>query len=117
MNIERLNLKWYVLDYDFNSDAIIKFNIFNSSKFNDCVNELIKKYSNFTDFKEKLKKDLMYCFWSKSEYEIVVGGLFAKEDKDLFKIDVYEQVLPNLDILVDYIINEVNKKKRKKLTK
>lgn len=117
MDIRKLNLKWYVLNHDFNKNTIEKWNIFNSSRFIDGLNNLLKKYTTFSDFKEKLEKELMYCFWSKAEYEIIVGGLFAKEDKDFFKIDIYSQVKPNLDILANYIIDEVNKKKRKKFVK
>lgn len=117
MDIRKLNLRWYVLNHDFNANTIIQWNIFNSSRFLDCLEEAIKKYTTFESFKERLNKDLMYCYWSKAEYEIIAGGLFAKKDDDFSKIDIYSQVKPNLDILANYIIDEVNKKKRKKLIK
>jgi hypothetical protein len=117
MDVRKLNLRWYVLNHNFNANTITKFNIFDSSRFNDCLDNLIKKYSNFEDFKIKLKNDLRYCFWSKAEYEIIAGGLFAREGNDFFKIDVYSQIEPNIDILADYIFEKVNEKKKKKLVK
>lgn len=108
------NLKWYVLIHDFNKDEIRKFNIFDSSNFTEWTEVAIKKYESFKGFKDDLKGALFYAFCSKCEYEIICRGLVSREDNE-FKIDVYEQVLPNLDILARYIITEVNKNKRKEL--
>lgn len=106
-------MEWYVLCHDFNKDSIESFNIFNSITFNRCLERSIKKYETFEKFKEDLRGDLFYAFGSKCEYEILCSGLTPKED-NVFKIDIYQQVLPNLDILAKYIIGEINKKKRKK---
>lgn len=109
-------MKWYVLRYNFNSNEIENFNIFDHWRFTEDVENMLKKYENFNTFKENVKKELMYYFWSKSEYEIIVGGLHIELDWENFKkIDIYSQVLPNLDILCKYIIDEYNKKKRKKI--
>lgn len=102
-------MKWYVLKYNFNKGKIENFNIFDSSRFNECVEKLLKKYITFEDFKEKLDKDLMYCFWSKREYEIMCADLFETNIEKYEKIDVYRQLKPNLDILARYIIDEYNK--------
>ena len=117
MDIRKLNLEWFVLNHNFNENKIENFNIFHSSRFLDCLEKSIKKYTTFENFKKELRSDLMYCFWSKAEYEIIAGGLFSKTDEEFFKIDIFAQVEPNLDILANYIIDEVNKKKRKKLEK
>lgn len=113
------NLKWYVLRKDFNTDKIEQFNIFDHWKFTEAIEEALKKYENFDTFKENVKKELMYYFWCKSEYEILITDLFVDIEKlewdDFEKIDIYSQVLPNLDILCRYIIEEYNKKKRNKL--
>ena len=108
------NLKWFVLIHDFNSDEIRHFNIFNSANFERCLERSIKKYSTFAKFKEDLEGDLFYAFCSKAEYEIICSGLSSKYDRE-YKIDVYTQVMPNLDVLARYIITEINKRKRKKL--
>lgn len=108
------NLEWYVLEHDFNSDQIRQFNIFDSLNFTKWLEVAVKKYENYGKFKEDLRGALFYAFGSKAEYEIICKGLVSTKDNE-FKIDVYTQVLPNLDILAKYILTEVNKKKRKKL--
>lgn len=106
------NLKWYVLIHDFNKDEIIKFNIFDSGRFTKWVGIALKDYDSYGKFKDDVRGALFYAFCSKCEYEIICKGLFSREDNE-FKIDVYEQVLPNLDILARYIITEARKNERK----
>lgn len=108
-------MKWYVLNHDFNKNEIELFNIFNSSKFNEGVEKLLKKYTTFSNFVDELNSLAMYCFWCKAEYEIICGGLFAKNDDDFEKIDIYTQLKNNIEQLAIYILTEYNKKKRKKL--
>lgn len=112
--IEKCDLKWYALEHDFNKDEIKHFNIFGSANFGRWVEEAIKKYENYERFREDIRGALFYAFCSKVEYEMICKGLISTHDNEV-KIDVYEQVLPNLDILAKYILTEVNKKKRKKL--
>lgn len=47
----------------------------------------------------------MYSFWSKAEYEIMIGDLFETDCNKLEKWDVYDQILPNLEQLCRYILN------------
>ena len=104
-------MEYYVLYHEFNEDIVKPFNIFNSSRFNDGVNELLKKYITYKDFVEKLNSLAMYCFWSKAEYEIICKGWCSKNDKE-YKIDVYDQIKPNLDMLARYIIDCYNNRPR-----
>lgn len=110
-------MEWYVLNYSWNDKKVNEFNIFNSSRFKDGVEKLLKNFITFEDFKEKLEKELMYAFWSKAEYEIMVADLFCEEPDEWEKIDIYTQVKPNLDILAHYIIDYYNNmpKRKKKL--
>ena len=103
------NLKWYVLAHDFNTDEIVSFNIFNSISFTRRLECEIKHYKDFETFKEGLRGALFSVFASRVEYEIICSGVVSLHDNEE-KIDVYQQVLPNLDILANYIINEaINK--------
>ena len=104
-------MEYYVLFHEFNNDEIKMWNIFNNSKFNDGVQELLKKFITFSDFKEKLKSLAVYCFWCKSEYEIICSGLNEEYDKE-YKIDIYTQIEPNLDMLARYIIDCYNNRPR-----
>lgn len=112
---EKLDLKWYVLNYDFNRKKMESFNIFNSSNFLWGVSKALKEYESFGKFKGEIDNSLKYSFWSKSEYEIACGDLFVSDINDLEKIDVYFQMKDNVDVLSRYILTEYNKKKRKKI--
>ena len=96
-------MEWYVLNYDFNSKNAELYNIFNSSKFSDGLKEINESNYDFDEFVEELDKLCRYCFWSKSEYEIYVTDAFHPEDQS--KIDVYDQLKPNMKVLAEYIIN------------
>ena len=97
-------MEWYVLLHDFNKDKIISYNIFNNSKLDKELKELKENYISKENFVSELDRILRWCFWSKSEYEIVVGDLFEKDLDKYEKIDVYQQLKPNLNTLADYII-------------
>lgn len=102
--------EFYVLNYRFNEQDICKFNIFNSVKFTEGIDRLLKEFVTFDDFVEKLDSLLRYCFWCKREYEISVGDLFEQDLDKYFKVDVYSQVAPNIDVLAHLIIDCHNEK-------
>lgn len=49
----------------------------------------------------------MYHYWSKTECEIVIGGLHCKYLDEFEKIDMYRQIEMNLDKIVKYVIDEM----------
>lgn len=98
-------MEWYVLNYDFNKKQIIKFNIFNNIKFYSGVKELLENYTDIDDFVSGLTSLLRYCFWCKREYEISVGDAFENDLDKYVKLDIFEQVIPNVKVLAYYIIN------------
>lgn len=102
------DLKWYVLNYDFNGKRVENFNIFRNWRFVEDVQELLENYITFEDFVEKLDRKLMYSFWSRREYEIFVGDAFETNIENFEKIDIYSQVKPNVKILAKYIIDNYN---------
>lgn len=104
-------LQWYVIKEDFSTRKIYMYNALKS--WEECIKKARKKCETREDFKTWLRKELMYHYWSKAECEIQVGGLFAKEDKDFHKIDIWYQLEPNLDTMVDYIIKEMKFKNLK----
>ena len=94
-------LSWNVLlPQDSNN---ISFNIFNSMRFRAYLMDLKARYKKdkSLDIKAQLRSGLMYCFWCKYEYEIVINRL---PDSGNLTVDVYTQVEQNLDIFYDYII-------------
>jgi len=108
MKVKNANLKWYVLNYDFNANKIINYNIFGNGFIEQLHKEVLKKrVTTFGELKEYIKKWAMYYYWSRSEFEIAVGGLCIKEVKELEKIDIYRQVEMNLNRISEYVNSEL----------
>lgn len=101
--MENLKLEWNVYVYDINRRKVKVYNIFNHGRFYDEVIEMLKKEETIDEFKKRLETSLMYYFWSKSEWEILVSPwLGDKNDKEI-KIDVYDQVMNNWEIFSNYV--------------
>lgn len=137
------DLKWNVYYHAFNDKEIKTFNIFNHGRFREDVEKHLKKYKDKDEFAEKLKSSLMYYFWSKAEWEVVITSwvphitmseldrLNAEREKNIKeynrepyslyvnpdvgeKIDVYEQVMNNWNVFLDYVWNSKIHRPRKK---
>lgn len=84
---------------------ITTLNIFDHYRFvKDCAKEL-KKVKDDREAGEKIfKSNLMYFFWAKCEYEIVLTPWVNPLDVDDYdrKIDVYEQVMNNWHVFIEY---------------
>ena len=65
--------------------------------------EFIQSLKIFELFKERLDSIMRYNFWSKTEYEIYVTDAFHKKPEEISKIDVYSQLVPNLNAIAEYI--------------
>lgn len=97
-------LEWYAFMEDFNSNELVYTNVLWSLDINK-----IKKMKTYNEIKTELKRFLMYRFWSKAEYEVIVRGLCYRPDRDNeFKIDIWYQLEPNLDRITEYVIRELN---------
>ena len=137
-----MNLEWNVFRHDVNKNKIVTFNIFNHWKFNEDVQKSLKKFKDKDEFAEHLRRDLMYYFWSKCEYEVIITSFPTyitmkeldslneertlrkeKYGRDLvrisanldteIKIDIYTQVMNNWDIFLDYVWNSKQRRKNK----
>ena len=76
-------LEWNVLYYDINKNKITTYNIFRHGSFNEYLKKAFKKCKTKEEFAETLRRELMYYFWSKAEWELVVE---ATEDNRIFLI-------------------------------
>ena len=141
-------LMWNVLVEDFNKGEISSFNIFDHVRF---VEDLVKDYNRLkrdktiedfeAAFVERIKNNLMYYYWSKAEWELVVtswppyitleevdkvNNEIDKYEKEYGhkpyiahfsptigeKVDVYDQVMLNWDIFVEYVLNHIKELKK-----
>lgn len=101
MRVKNSNLEWNVFIHDFNSDKIIKYNVLYNVA--EKLHKAVKKgqVNDKATLKEWLKNELMYHYWSRCEYEILVSGLFSKAND--FKMDAWDQIEINLDNVVEYV--------------
>ena len=94
-------IEWYVYYHDSNGQKIIKWNVFNHGSFKNEVDKLLKEKVTKKEFIDKLERQIMYYFWSKCEYEIILSPYTERADD--IKIDIYDQIMMNFDRFVDYV--------------
>lgn len=97
----KLDMKWNVYRYNINSRRIESYNIFDHVSFYTEVKAIIDSEYTKKQFSDRLKRTLMYYFWSKAEWEVLVSP-FIGEDNATEKIDVYQQVMNNWDQFLSY---------------
>lgn len=65
---------------------------------------------------ERIRTILMYRFWAKCEWEMVIIDFPYRDtikDSRPLKVDVYDQLKPNMDLIVDLVWNYVEPKIKK----
>ena len=118
---EEIKFEYYVLNDDFNKHHIEPFNIFRNWYVNEQTAKAVRKYlrapSKFK-YEKYWSHEVLYGFeafvaeldsiirceeWSRCEYEIMVNGMFSK-DENAQKIDCYEQCKPNMAMIAREVI-------------
>lgn len=95
--------KFNVIIEDINTREFIPY---------DVIPYLVSQYkkakdkpNTFLEFKEFIRKESMYQWWSRCEYEIVLQSWpTGKNEK---KIDVYWQIMMNINLITDILMDEV----------
>ena len=99
-------IHWYVYEENFNKQRIEVVDLFDSHYMSkECPKILKKCGEDKSAFASGLKEALMYQYWSRCEYEIVLTG-WPPPNKDSFKdmkISIYDQVTLNWDAFIDYV--------------
>lgn len=102
--MNNLQLEWNVFIEYFNEKKIKPYNIFNHYSFcKDCIKYAKKRGMTKEKFAEEIRKSLQYYFWSKCEWEIILSAWIQSKSVPDVKIDVYEQIMLNFDIFIDYL--------------
>lgn len=104
-------LVWNVFCRDMNANTIKLFNVFEHNEFAKDVRKLILKCEDRETFAEELRKSLMYYFWSKYEWEVLISPRLDGESENAMKVDVYWQIRNNWDRFVDYVLASKRKSK------
>lgn len=127
-----MNLEWNVYYHDFNKRSIERFNVFRHGRFLEDVKNDLKNCKTMEEFAENLLRHLRYYYWGKAEWEVVITSWvphitvseldrinaerertlkeYDREPYSLYinpdvgaKVDIYEQIMLNWGIFVDYI--------------
>lgn len=108
------DMHWHVIREDFNGRRIVDYDIFEHGGFVEDVREAYGKYCNDHDsFCENVRKSLVYRFWSKCEWEVVVSAWPPSDRVPERKMDVYEQVMLNWDVFIEYVWARCHERKRR----
>lgn len=107
------HLEWYAFRYDSNTNKLVRINILNEYRVDYLMNRIKKdKATTYEEIKKIIKRELMSSYWCRAEHEVLVSGLFDTDLDESEKIDIWYQLEPNLDRIVEYFI--ANKLKRSK---
>lgn len=97
-------LEWYVFIGNYSAAEIEKYNVFDHPGFLEGCRKAAKKYAKDREaFEKAVKSDLMYHFWSKCEWEVVIDHWPHSDRKRARKVDVFEQVMLNWGQFADYV--------------
>jgi len=93
-----------VLRWKFNDDHPTPYDVL--PYFRACYKSCGKKDRPVTEeqWRKFVKQHGMYMFWSGCEYEIIVSQ-WPPTDKSS-KVDVWQQIEPNLDLIVKLLMEE-----------
>lgn len=120
---DKVEFAFYVLNYDFNAEKVVNFNIFDNWPLNDNVLSLTKKHLRnkkkfpWDQYVEEVRRSIQWQEWSRREYEISVGDAFETDIEKYEKWDCYAQALPNIEIIARECIYQYKQWKKQKATK
>lgn len=79
------DLVWNVVYHDISTDKIKVYNIFKHGSFMEDLQKHYKKHKTKETFAEALRKSLMYYFWSKCEWEILISPWCGSKKNEAIK--------------------------------
>lgn len=98
-------LCWNVYIGDFNSGEIKEWNVFNHWAFyDDCVKAKKKFKKDKEAFAKEIRSSLMYYFWSKCEWEIILDHWPSGEHYNMRKIFTLEEMHNDLKYPEDKLL-------------
>ena len=92
-----------VITYDFNRREFAPYNVI--PYLVDVYNKEQPELESYDDFKEFVRKESMYQFWGRCEYEIILVDWPCQKKEE--KWDVYDQILMNLDTITQLFIDSI----------
>lgn len=97
-------LEWNVIYYSINERKIKTLNVFHHCRFKEDVDKLLHKTNlSKEEFAGALLGLVMYYFWAKAEWEVLIRAWCGGNGDEEIKIDVATQLKWNWDKFVDYV--------------
>ena len=96
-----------VIIEDINSKRFIPYNVI--PYLLKCyyeIGETDDRPGTIEEFKTFIKRNSMYRWWARCEYEIVLKEWPTGKNEE--KIDVHWQVMMNIDVIAELLMGEVN---------
>lgn len=88
---------------DFNRRKIVPYDVI--PYFVGAYNEAEEKPVTFDEFKQFVKNESMYMFWSRCEYEVIICGWPNEDMKE--KWDIHRQIMMNLDTVTSLVMESI----------
>ena len=95
-------LEWNVIYFDVNKKAFTVYNVLSDRIIKEIVDRT-KKITSRDLFAEEVRHIIMYYFWSKCEWEIVLQEWTGTSKKEEIKVDAYDQLALNWNRFIDYL--------------
>lgn len=93
-------MEWLVYYFDPNRQEI---RTYNALSCHAVIKKMLKKSDTKMVFSEMLRREMMYRYWSKAEWEVIIGPWCGGSmEESARKVDIYDQLMLNWDKLVDY---------------
>lgn len=117
-----MKFEFYVLNYEWNENKVVNFNIFNNIEVSKYTEKAVRKYlrspknfkyqryykeellTGFDGFCAELDSIIRWQEWGRREYEISVADAFETDLDKFEKWDCYEQCRPNIRIIAREVI-------------
>lgn len=100
-------MKYNVILWDINKREFIPYDIFPylRKEYQRAI-EREEEPKTFDEFKEFIRKESMYMWWSRCQYEILLSDWPCQTT--IKKIDVHYQIMMNIDIITKLFMEEIN---------
>lgn len=112
--VKKLNLKWYALIHHYDKEKLDPYNVLYQDMVYD-VDKVIDETNDYEKIKYEVSSWLSWMFRSRTQYEWIASQWTGKEFEE--KIDIYDQVIPNIDVLTEYLILKLAPKRYKDIMK
>lgn len=101
--MDKKKLEFYVLCCGFMDKDPYMFNIFDNIVVRNDIIKFLKKNPSKEELMKELDAVCLNQFMGRYEYEIDVKQ--HDSDNDFKRVDVYQQVKPNIEIIAEYLLN------------